>query len=162
MQRYDACTERSICLWIEFSQPRGNYLHLRLRLADRYSGFEPGNHIEREGLALVQLFRLKSQWKPYFGIAGETDPFGNNTNHEVWFSVHHDVVPENFRITAIAPLPDSSAQNHDIRRAKGFVRRQEEASHLRCDAQCFKKSRRNICTRNAIRLVISQDEICTR
>src|SRR5262245_50597999 len=144
---------------MEFAKPSGNRLHLGPRLLNRNTWLEPGDDIEIERLTLFQLFRLESQRRPNFGVVGETHPIRNNANHHVRSRVHHYGVTENIRIPAVASLPDSGAENHNIRRAEGFVLGQEQPSGQRRDAQRFEKSGGNIRAGNAIRLVIGEYEI---
>src|SRR5262249_55843650 len=133
-----------VALRILLFQPRGDQIHLRLRLLLGHARFQTCDDVgSRISAAIPEAFRLKTNRHSDVGFRPELEILRSNPDDGEALIVERERFPDGAWISAKPALPESVTQDHGRSRARTVLFRQKVAPQQRLDSQGGEKLRRD-------------------
>src|SRR5262245_43257759 len=135
----------------------GDGFEFAARLLYAYAGFKPRDDFDPT-LAAVSVLRRQVERRPHFHFAiWKMKPRRRNPNDSVTGAVERERASDHIRIGAVASLPETMAEDHDVRGAGRGIFRQKRPTLQHTDAERLKKIWRSDDARDLFRLVFLRD-----
>ena len=142
-----------IVLGIKLLEPPGDCIHLRLRLLQFNSTLkasdDPVMMLSAHGTFLVS----PSHWGPHLRKARKPEAWRHDAGDEIAGAIQIDVAPHDFRIRAEVFLPQTMAQNYNVRAPRLIFVGGKLAAQHRLNPQGCKETRRDGAGIDLLRLV---------